>query len=309
MSNGILIYLAKLWFSLVLSGLFVASCTFLESTTKPEGQLLFVGESEDGLDSEAFVYNLEKEITNQLTDNEITDYYAKFSADGKQIAVAAGLPMPGIVLVDIETQDLYQLTNEETLVGYLSWSSDGEWIAFSKDMDSGSVNSDIYRVNIDNSTVSKFFGTDGNDIRVLWSPDGNQVAFSSNFEAIEFNDYDVYVYEIDDASIVRLTFEDSDDAPLSWSPDGKYLIVSSGTGLDNQDKRFFLLEVDTGNKEPLIEDKNYSTGKNENSAIWSPDGNWIAIDVDGRICIMDLKGELYDCYTEGYKYILTDWGP
>jgi dipeptidyl aminopeptidase/acylaminoacyl peptidase len=60
-----------------------------------------------------------------------------------------------------------------------------------------------------------------------WSPDGTQVAFSSNRDG----DFDVYVIDADGGNLRQVTQNGSDDLHPDWSPDGGYLVfISNETG-------------------------------------------------------------------------------
>jgi tricorn protease len=61
------------------------------------------------------------------------------------------------------------------------------------------------------------------DMMPVLSPDGRQLAFSSN----RHGSYDVFVVSIQGGRPTRLTFDSADDYVTGWSPDGKYILFSS----------------------------------------------------------------------------------
>jgi tricorn protease len=66
------------------------------------------------------------------------------------------------------------------------------------------------------------------DINPVFSPDGKQVAFSSN----RHGQYDVFVISVEGGKPRRLTFDSADDHPTGWSPDGQSILFSSSRGSD-----------------------------------------------------------------------------
>jgi tricorn protease len=61
------------------------------------------------------------------------------------------------------------------------------------------------------------------DMMPVFSPDGRQIAFSSN----RHGSYDVFVVSVQGGRPTRLTFDSADDYVSGWSPDGKWILFSS----------------------------------------------------------------------------------
>jgi Tol biopolymer transport system component len=61
---------------------------------------------------------------------------------------------------------------------------------------------------------------------VNWSPDGEQVVFSSNWGCV-LNNYDIWVMKADGSKRQKLTSHPANDIDPSWSPDGSKIVFSS----------------------------------------------------------------------------------
>jgi tricorn protease len=69
---------------------------------------------------------------------------------------------------------------------------------------------------------------ESHDFNPVFSPDGKQIAFSSN----RHGDYDIYVIPVEGGRPTRLTFDAADDHVTSWSPDGKQILFMSSRSTD-----------------------------------------------------------------------------
>src|SRR5947209_5792760 len=61
------------------------------------------------------------------------------------------------------------------------------------------------------------------DTAPVFSPDGQQIAFSSN----RHGSYDVFVVPVQGGKPKRLTFDSASDIVCGWSPDGKQILFTS----------------------------------------------------------------------------------
>jgi Tol biopolymer transport system component len=108
-----------------------------------------------------------------------------------------------------------------------------------------------------------------NDAAPVWSPDGSEVAFSSNRTGI----WSVYLIPADSTGQGQpLHAGDHDEFPTSWSRDGRFLLftqIHPDTGAD-----IWILPRN-GKPEPLVK-----SPCNEHSAQFSPNGRWVAFASD-----------------------------
>ncbi len=100
------------------------------------------------------------------------------------------------------------------------------------------------------------------DGRPAWSPDGRELAFSSDRGNANRG---VFVIAADGSGLRRLTPTDSVASDPAWSPDGRRLAYSNGEAV--------VLTDQTGSaQEPILE----TVGQNVRDPAWSPDGKLIA---------------------------------
>jgi TolB protein len=158
-------------------------------------------------------------------------------------------------------------------------------IAFVSDRDD--VQSDIYTVNADGSSLTRCSRDGMRDDDPAWSPSGNQIAFSSlNFATGD--ERDIYVMDADCGNVRRLTTNrfDPDIAP-TWSPGGNKIAFMKDH--DNAGWDIYVLDLATGVETNLT---NMPAAQNESPA-WSPDGTRIAFESQrdnpfGEIYVVDV---------------------
>jgi TolB protein len=98
-----------------------------------------------------------------------------------------------------------------------------------------------------------------------WSPDGNQIIFSSTRDG---GDDEIYVMNADGSNQTRLTNNPGHDAGARWAPDGKRIAFDS-----NRDGNYeiYVMNSDGSNQIRLTNDPGEDIGPS-----WSPDGKRIA---------------------------------
>jgi TolB protein len=112
-----------------------------------------------------------------------------------------------------------------------AWSPDGRNIAFSRQAGNGAA---LFVMNADGTGVRRLTtpvqgpgGAPSNDFTPAWSPDGRQIAFSSN--RADFAEPDIFRIDADGTDLTQLTrtpFFTGDFNP-TWSPDGKWIWFDS----------------------------------------------------------------------------------
>jgi serine/threonine-protein kinase len=142
-------------------------------------------------------------------------------------------------------------------------SPDGHRLAFTK-FKGDFYNVWVYDLSSGQETQLTF---ESNNSLPLWSPDGNQLTFSS----WRMGPFDVYQMPVDRSDTEEPLLTGSyDQIPTSWSPDGKTLLyteINPDTGMD-----ICLLSTEDGNiPQPLLHES-----WTERNAVFSPNGNWIA---------------------------------
>jgi tricorn protease len=100
-------------------------------------------------------------------------------------------------------------------------SPDGKLVAFS-------YLGDIWVVETIGGAARPVTSHPAHDIGPVFSPDGRQIAFSSN----RHGSYDVYVVSAHGGRPRRLTYDSATDMVCGWSPDGKQVLFASTRGTD-----------------------------------------------------------------------------
>ncbi|MBT4310879.1 MAG: hypothetical protein HOD49_10745, partial [Anaerolineae bacterium] len=103
-------------------------------------------------------------------------------------------------------------------------------------------------------------------VSAAWSPDGKQIALAMTVnQAFE---YEIFLLNLADNELPRRVTYGllGITGSVSWSPKGDSLLISAGPPLD---KDIFDYEIETGIMTRL------TAGGNNNSAVYSPSGEWI----------------------------------
>jgi TolB protein len=217
----------------------------------PDGRQIAFYSERDG-NYEIYVMNSDGSGLVRLTDHPANDRWPAWSPDGKKIAFTSErdgnyeiyVMSVEDALQGAEGSNLVRLTDNPADDGDPAWSPDGKKIAFTSDRD-GNYNYEIYVTNVEDALQ----GAEGSDpVRLThedgfpphegargpaWSPDGGQIAFTSDRDG----DDDIYVMDIGDAlqaadggDLVRLTDNPAFDEAPTWSPDGQKIAFQSYWG-------------------------------------------------------------------------------
>ena len=147
---------------------------------------------------------------------------------------------------------------------------------------------DIYLINADGTDLCNL--TDYPDSRCIryaypsWSPDGSQIVFSSNRDAIGdcpdfFDDLDIFVMNADGNNVRMVANTDGWNGYPIWSPDGNRIAFLFG----------HIVDIDGANlrelpgSQPAVFDGGIPS--------WSPDGQQLAYTADNNIFIVDIPDE------------------
>jgi Tol biopolymer transport system component len=151
-----------------------------------------------------------------------------------------------------------------------------------QDVGNGKPHGSVYRVDID-GTVTNLSAKAGrtSDGMVGWSPDGEQIVFTSRPADEQFPQ--IYVMYADGTNVTKLTSGDMEAQYPAWSPDGRQIAF---TGIVHGfNFEIFVMDADGSNVTNITEEPT-----SENWAAWSGDGTRIAFSRQDEIWAMDADG-------------------
>ncbi len=146
---------------------------------------------------------------------------------GDKLIVHSGNPgSKGLVYaVGVESGEVNKLSESLQLTAYLHPSPDGSLVAFSK-YDSISRKHTIKVTTWDGENVQELGTFQSSIFPIIWSPDGNFLAFSVYGMAPEMS-ADVYIINKDGTNLKHLIHSET-FANFIFSPDGNFLVVEEG---------------------------------------------------------------------------------
>jgi dipeptidyl aminopeptidase/acylaminoacyl peptidase len=179
----------------------------------------------------------------------------------------------------------------------------------------------IYILNLATKSLTQITGSDYDDSAPAWSPDGKQIAFSSNRSADpDANyDFDIWVVSTDNtdkgAHLTKISSSLGEDHSPTWSPDGKQIAFT--TQLDPKLMEYatkhLAIAPSTGGEVKVL---TLSLDRNVTIPHFSPDGNsiYFIADDDGtqNLCRIPTVGGGIDRPIGGrlmvYDYFLAKSG-
>ncbi len=130
---------------------------------------------------------------------------------------------------------------------------------------------DIWLLELARGSFSRLTPHPNDDVTPVWSPDGKEIAYSSNPNG----HFDLYKKDAGGAGGEELLFLSSKDKfPGDWSRDGKYLIYYD---IDPKTKSDLWVLPISGERKPTLF---LQTEFNETNGVFSPDRRWVAYNSD-----------------------------
>jgi Tol biopolymer transport system component len=200
----------------------------------------------------------------RLTDHPAFDYNATFSPDGEWVVFTSERNgNADLFALELQTAALHQLTRDEAMDDAAAFSADGRFLTF---VSTRAGSPDIYSMEFLGGKGSEpvvLASSRGNDLNPVFSPDGKQIAFSSNRETSAVIPFSagLYVMNADGSDPRRIVTGKLFDGSPAWSPDGKRLFFNSfGVSFDAKPVRLYSISLDgTGLQEHTSQDV-YSFG-------------------------------------------------
>ncbi len=161
-----------------------------------------------------------------------------WSPDGRQIVFKSSDLASDIFVMDADGANLRNLTNHVAADWNPAWSPNGRQIAFQSDRNRGWEFNfwrgtwDIYVMSPDGANLINLTNHPARDGRAAWSPDGQQIAFTSDRDG----NWEIYVMNADGTNPINLTNHPAEDGSSAWSPDGMQIAFESNRDGDWEKK-------------------------------------------------------------------------
>jgi TolB protein len=172
-----------------------------------------------------------------------------------------------IFIVNADGSDPHQITNVPEGACSFDWSPDGKKLVYTSpctDKKKEYPGSALYFLDIESGKISPMLFKTGGDFEPVWSPNGDQIAFTSMREG----SMQIYVFKLSDKSPTPLTAPaNSPQAHYpAWSPDSSQLAYTA--------IRIGLLQIWTMSAEGSNQQQLVRTGGSFSNylPVWSPDG-------------------------------------
>ena len=176
----------------------------------------------------------------RLTNNLLSEFNPRYSADGRKIAFVRESPGTSIWTMDADGTNERQLTfNQGGATSHLDsfvggWSPDGSKIVFQRSVAPAAPaprNNEVFTINADGTGLTNLTNNQGatlnSDSQPTWSPDGTKIAFQSN----RAGNADIWVMNANGSNPVNLTASSlTEDSAPEWSPDGTQIAFQSDRG-------------------------------------------------------------------------------
>lgn len=256
------------------------------------GRIAFSIDLPSDLDSEIYTVGSSGLGLSALTNNNVYDYDATFSADGQKLAFASerGGDTSDVYVINANLPEgsansAVRVTTSRENDRFPTFSPDGSKIAFER-IRADRSGSDIYVKNADGSGSATLLADVGRwDIDPEWSPEGGSVAFVSSNSGL-FWDAGIYTTEaLGGGALLRITDSGESAKEPSWSPDGEQIAYTRRVAT-NENSNVLVPEESgvyrtssdgTGAPIAVVNvSRSWESSIHTDMPAWSPDGTKIA---------------------------------
>ena len=200
------------------------------------------------------------------------------SPDGKKVVFQA---LNDLWVMEIGQKPV-RITDDSFYEVDPAWSPDGRYLAYSSDK---AGTEDIYIRDMVTNTERRLTSLDGAEVSATWSPDGRKIAFQN--QAFETLTVDVNTGELQ--LVVPALFA---PGKPSWSADGNTIILPArmrySTRFREGHNQILSVNLTTGEQKYYPPGKQFDTitTRGNDGPLFSPDGKWIALVLDGTLHVM-----------------------
>ena len=267
----------------ILSSVPLSNDAWGQAPTTPK----IVFSSDRNGNDEIYMMDIDGKNPRNLTNHPGFDFSPAWAPDGQRIAFYSSRQEDeGLYVMDADGDNQHYLALMHQ-PGHATWSPDGKQIAF--DCAVGR-RTDICVIDVDGGNLRNFtlhpFGHPlhpFDDEHPTWSPDGRQIAFTSNRES----GIGIFAMDSDGNNLRRLTPLRSWDYNPAWSPDGKQIAFQSS---QNENIDIYVMNADGSNRRRLTRHPAH-----DRYPSWSPDSKRILFyserdGVNGEVYMMDAHG-------------------
>lgn len=180
-----------------------------------------------------------------------------------------------IMLLEVESGEVRALTDNLSQALSPQWSPDGSRLAYISDTD-GDL--EIYVMDMSTEATQQVTDNDSPDGSPLWLPDGQRIAY---FGVVDQN-FALYVSDLETGTAQMITYPMAPNQLPTWSPGGQQVAYLA---LGSAGQEIYLADTTT-NETRLLSSVNT---RNFVPLRWSPDEQYLAVQVDGEIFVLDTR--------------------
>lgn len=177
------------------------------------------------------------------TDGDST--WPAWSPDGSKLAYSKSMAEVWTMNSDGSSQAKIAVTLPGSMdrIGSPCWSPDGTKIAVTGFF---SASSNIYYINVADSTLHQLSYNIGMNMGPCWSPDGTKIVFGASVTVGFDSLYKIYVMNADGSNQKELSSSgaESFSTKYSWSPDGTKIAFSEKRAADNNYNQIYIMNAD-----------------------------------------------------------------
>ncbi len=202
---------------------------------------------------DVYVMNIDGSNVKQLTSDGESSWPA-WSYDGSRLAYSKNMTEIWTMNSDGSAQSKINVTLPSNMdrLGSPSWSPDGAKIAVTGFY---STSSNIFYINVSDSSLHQLTYNIGMNMGPQWSPDGSKLVFGNNRNVELDSVYTIYVIDSNGNNQKELNSShiDSFSAKYSWSPDGTKIAFSEMRANDSNYNQVYIMNTDGSNQIRLTE--------------------------------------------------------